>query len=230
MKLVQNMLLVWSGSNEKDCLYYTVCIILCFILLCGVASAETFLDVARDYINDLYDEEVLATDVSAEEAFSEWEYDEKTTSSAFLSFYNKAFHRKTKREYIINTITYFDEDEEYFDTDKGFFVYDKNSDKAYYVCVDIPVDRLIYIDKICSLSNTLQYSGERFETYYVFTKEGHRASLEWSYFNCNGKPVFDYNVYGGGCKGTAASFHDVSLWAITMKNWTDGFMYGYYDD
>ena len=78
-----------------------VCIILCFILLSGVASAETFLDVARDYINDLYDEEVLATDVSAEEAFSEWEYDEKTTSSAFLSVYNKAFHRKTKREYII---------------------------------------------------------------------------------------------------------------------------------
>lgn len=119
MKLVQNMLSVWSGSNEKDCLYIA-CIILCFILLCGVASAETFLDVARDYINDLYDEEVLATDVSAEEAFSEWEYDEKTTSSAFLSVYNKAFHRKTKREYIINTITYFDEDEEYFDTDKGF--------------------------------------------------------------------------------------------------------------
>ena len=156
MKLVQNMLSVWSGNNEKDRLYI-VSIILCFILLCGVASAETFLDVARDYINDLYDEEVLATDVSAEEAFSEWEYDEKTTSSAFLSVYNKTFHRKTKREYIINTITYFDEDEEYFDTDKGFFVYDKNSDKAYYVCVDIPVDRLIYIDKICSLSNTLQY-------------------------------------------------------------------------
>ena len=209
-----------------------VCIILCFILLCGAASAETFLDVARDYINDLYDEEVLATDVSAEEAFSEWEYDEETNSSTFLGVYNKAFHRsKTKREYLINTITYFDEDEEYFDTDKGFFVYDKNSDKTYYVCVDIPVDRLIYIDKICSLSNTLQYSGERFETYYVFKKEGHRASLEWSYFNRNGKPVFDYNVYGDGYNdGAAASFHDVSLWAITMKNWTDGFMYGYYDD
>lgn len=24
MKLVQNMLSVWSGSNEKDCLYYTM--------------------------------------------------------------------------------------------------------------------------------------------------------------------------------------------------------------
>ena len=207
-----------------------IAIILTLMLVCGAACAETFLDVARDYINDLYDEEVLATDVSAEEAFSEWEYDEEATSSAFLSAYNKVFYRKTKRENIINTITYFDKDEEYFDTDKGFFVYDKNSDKTYYVCVNIPVDRLIYIDKICSLSNTLQYSGERFETYYAFVKEGHKASSRWSYFNCNGKPVFEYNVYGGGCKGTAASFHDVSLWAITMKNWTDGFMYGYYDD
>ena len=55
-----------------------IAIILTLMLICGAASAETFLDVARDYINDLYDEEVLATDVSAEEAFSEWEYDENS--------------------------------------------------------------------------------------------------------------------------------------------------------
>ena len=217
MKLVQNMLSVWSGSNEKNCLYYTICIILCFILLCGVASAETFLDVARDYINDLYDEEVLATDVSAEEAFSEWEYDENSNVLfPFLLRYREGLINDEKMKSVLAIL----------DTDEiimlpGIILYDKVSKKTYYI--NKPVDRLRFLIIFTTLKKAEEYSGESFLINYRFCREQYLGIVSLVYTE-------EQITYYITVNDDVLHIPRPAQWYTMCVMWTDGFMYGYYDD
>lgn len=191
-----------------------VCIMLCFILLCSAASAETFLDVARDYINDLYGEEVLATDVSAEEAFSEWEYDEETENvSVFLLKYRESLVSDN-----LSGMTILDTDELFIPS--GIILYDNSTKKSYYI--DKLVDRLNFLTISTILKVSDQYSGETFTVYYSFKKENVDSAVV---LNCAKKDTI-YGLYTdkGFIQLTAAS------WFTIVSQWTDGFMYGYYDD
>lgn len=199
-----------------------ICIILCFILLYGAASAETFLDVARDYINDLYDEEVLATDVSAEEAFSEWEYDENSNVLfPFLLRYREWIINDEKMDSVLAIL----------DTDEiimlpGIILYDKVSKKTYYI--NKPVDRLRFLIistafKTTVLKKAEEYSGEPFLVNYRFCREQYLgiASLAYTEEQINYYITVNDDVL---------HIPRPAQWYTMCVMWADGFMYGYYDD
>lgn len=191
-----------------------VCIILCFILLCGAASAETFLDVARDYINDLYGEEVLATDVSAEEAFSEWEYDEDSKDvGVFLLKYRESLVSDDMTGMtILNTDGLF--------IPSGIILYNSSTKKSYYI--DKLVDRLNFLTISTILKAPETYSGEAFTVYYSFEKEDISSAVA---LTCTRKgTTYGVSTDKGFIQLTAAR------WFTIVSQWTDGFMYGYYDD
>ena len=194
-----------------------ICIILCFILLCGAASAETFLDVARDYINDLYDEEVLATDVSAEEAFSEWEYDENSNVLfPFLLRYREGLINDEKMESVLTIL----------DTDEiimlpGIILYDKVSKKTYYI--NKPVDRLRFLIISTALKKAEEYSGEPFLIDYRFCREQYLGIASLAYTE-------EQIIYYIGVNDDVLHIPRPAQWYTMCVMWTDGFMYGYYDD
>lgn len=194
-----------------------ICIILCFILLYGAASAETFLDVARDYINDLYDEEVLATDVSAEEAFSEWEYDENSNVLfPFLLRYREGLINDEKMNSVLAIL----------DTDEiimlpGIILYDKVSKKTYYI--NKPVDRLRFLIISTVLKKAEEYSGEPFLIDYSFCREQYLGDAFLAYTE-------EQIIYYIGVNDDFLHIPRPAQWYTMCVMWTDGFMYGYYDD
>ena len=194
-----------------------ICIILCFILLCGAASAETFLDVARDYINDLYDEEVLATDVSAEEAFSEWEYDENSNVLfPFLLRYRKGLINDEKSD---STLAILDTDETIMLP--GIILYDKVSKKTYYI--HKPVDRLRFLIISAVLKKAEEYSGELFIITYRFCREQYLGIVSLAYTE-------EQITYYITVNDDVLHIPRPAQWYTTCVMWADGFMYGYYDD
>lgn len=199
-----------------------ICIILCFILLCSAASAETFLDVARDYINDLYDEEVLATDVSAEEAFSEWEYDEN--SNVLFPFLLRYRESIINDEKIDSTLAIMDTDETIILP--GIILYDKVSKKTYYI--NKPVDRLRFLIistafKTTVLKKAEEYSGEPFLIHYRFCREQYLGIVSLVYTE-------EQITYYITVNDDVLHIPRPAQWYATCVMWTDGFMYGYYDD
>lgn len=194
-----------------------ICIILCFILLCGAASAETFLDVARDYINDLYDEEVLATDVSAEEAFSEWEYDEN--SNVLFPFLLRYRERLINDEKSVSVLAIMDTDETIMLP--GIILYDKVSKKTYYI--NKPVDRLRFLIISAALKKAEEYSGEPFLIHYRFCREQYLGTVSLAYTE-------EQITYYIAVNDDVLHIPRPAQWYATCVMWTDGFMYGYYDD
>lgn len=194
-----------------------ICIILCFILLCSAASAETFLDVARDYINDLYDEEVLATDVSAEEAFSEWEYDENSNVLfPFLLRYREGLINDEKMDSVLTIL----------DTDEiimlpGIILYDKVSKKTYYI--NKPVDRLRFLIISTALKKAEEYSGEPFLIDYRFCREQYLGDVALAYTE-------EQIIYYIMVNDDVLHIPRPAQWYTMCVMWDDGFMYGYYDD
>lgn len=194
-----------------------VCIVLCFILLCGTASAETFLDVARDYINDLYGEEVLVTDVSAEEAFSEWEYDEDSNVLfPFLLRYRDGLINDEKSDSVLAIL----------DTDEtimlpGIILYDKVFKKTYYI--HKPVDRLRFLIISAALKKAEEYSGELFIITYRFCREQYLGIVSLAYTE-------EQITYYITVNDDVLHIPLPAQWYTMCFTWAHGFMYGYYDD
>lgn len=194
-----------------------IAIILTLMLVCGAASAETFLDVARDYINDLYDEEVLATDVSAEEAFSEWEYDENSNVLfPFLLRYREGLINDEKSD---STLAILDTDETIMLP--GIILYDKVSKKTYYI--NKPVDRLRFLIISTALKKAEEYSGEPFLIDYRFCREQYLGIVSLVYTE-------EQITYYITVNDDVLHIPRPAQWYTMCVMWTDGFMYGYYDD